>query len=318
MSAGTSSTNALLDKIQKMLAKAEQYDEKGNRTPEAETALKIAQRVMAENALSMEQIERHGVTGTNVEYKGGELGVSEWRKFLLSVVSKHSGCTSFWRGNTGYFFGRESDCQIASYLFEICERQIEKGGQKYHQELEAQGHDVTSRRTLSNDFRYWAVQGLGEKLEQMRKEEMDPEVVRGNALVHSRADSARENLLQTHKIKVRAWKGRQVNEDGYSHGKKMQLHRALGGSSGSNGKPTELGFSYKDVILAKALEEPAGIPTLARSVGCSLLTARKHVLRLHMEGKLGGWRGTRGNVFGDHEARPAGAADAIIIDTDSE
>lgn len=60
---------------------------------------------------------------------------------------------------------------------------------------------------------------------------------------------------------------------------------------------TELNF--KTALLAESIAKPAGITSLAKAVGCSTPTARKHLMSMANEGSIQLWIGGRGNVFGD-------------------
>ncbi len=59
--------------------------------------------------------------------------------------------------------------------------------------------------------------------------------------------------------------------------------------------------NFRDLLLEHAVREPAGIPTLAKRAGCSMLTAKKWIGRLTAENILIGVRGSRGMVYGPGE-----------------
>lgn len=56
--------------------------------------------------------------------------------------------------------------------------------------------------------------------------------------------------------------------------------------------------SFALVLIASAKRNPAGAPTLAREVGCSVLTAKKHLDRAVAAGELVATKGPRGTVYG--------------------
>lgn len=55
---------------------------------------------------------------------------------------------------------------------------------------------------------------------------------------------------------------------------------------------------FREALLRAALASPAGMPTLARMVGCSIITAQKHLSRLVAEKKISSWAGPRGALYG--------------------
>lgn len=56
---------------------------------------------------------------------------------------------------------------------------------------------------------------------------------------------------------------------------------------------------YRDDLKEASLKNPAGVTILARAVGCSVLTARKHLNRLVEDGEIQSWKGRLGKVYGD-------------------
>jgi hypothetical protein len=65
----------------------------------------------------------------------------------------------------------------------------------------------------------------------------------------------------------------------------------------STNTSTSIVVSFRGKLKSAAIKDPGGVTTLAKVVGCSTLTARKHLERMVEDGELVIVKGTRGAMY---------------------
>ena len=190
----TQPINPIIAKITKMLRLASNQEG----TPEGETAARLAARLMTAHAITMAEIDLTGQADPDpMEKQEVRMAQSIWRRQLASVIAEHCTCHISWRtsrylGLRVNYYGHRSDIEVAKYLFEICERQIERQARAYIRKMRAETQLSTGLlRTLGNEFRRSAVDGLWKKLYDIRAE-VAKEAPTGTALVLARGEKVRE------------------------------------------------------------------------------------------------------------------------------
>jgi hypothetical protein len=69
------------------------------------------------------------------------------------------------------------------------------------------------------------------------------------------------------------------------------------------GAPGKFRDALFRAALASGVGVGAGLPTLATTVGCSIITAQKHLDRMVKEKTLHVWQGTRGKLYGHRKGK---------------
>jgi len=196
--------------------------------PEGETAARLAARMMAAHSIAATDIDigrdsSPDPISENVRDMGSR---ANWKRNLYNAVAFHCSCRISYRLDRCTLYGHVSDMEICDYLYEICERQIEVAAKKYVGTLPAVGG---YRRTMGNNFKRSAVEGLSAKLYEIRKD-VQSENSAGTALVLSRGDAVQRHLDA--KNFKRGNTGRSAHcSDGYAAGRALSLAAALDASA---------------------------------------------------------------------------------------
>lgn len=163
-------------KVAKLLRLAE-----GTSNPnEAAVAAAAAQRLMDEHRISKAEVgsadnadESIAVAGDPLWSRKGTLPT--WVGYLASVMARANDCRTYVARGRGFdlkgrrftrthlnIVGRESDVQVARYMFAYCMREIERLAKKASRRGEISG------RTGFNNFRVGAIDALYEKLRKQK------------------------------------------------------------------------------------------------------------------------------------------------------
>ena len=223
-------TNPIITKIEKLLRLAENQDG----TPEGETAAKLAHRMMAAHAIDMASIDLDKQAELDpIERQGMEVRTSVWRRDLASYLARHCNCRISYTSRRGrgaqriHMYGHRTDIEVLRYLYEICERQIERSARQYVNSLDSYWYDRGDKKSMGNDFRRSATQGLWSKLAEIRKD-TKAENAEGFALVVSRKQRVDDWVNEQYTF----GKGRHTqynhNSEGYSAGRKLNLTAGVG------------------------------------------------------------------------------------------
>lgn len=233
--------NPIVKKIQKLMALAKNQSGR----PEGETAAKMAHKLMIAHAVTMadltiEEQEKYDPLVRDPM----EAGAGIWRRILLGIIAEHCNCRSAYMNGARvkydsdnksrkakqifYFYGHQSDVEVAQYLYDICERQIAAACKKYLKELSSYWYDSGDRRSLANNFKRSAVHGLSTKLVDMRGQEKEEQGEATYALVIGRFRKV-ENWVDSNFTfgTGRAYSDYNHNADGYEAGKNVDIRAGV-------------------------------------------------------------------------------------------
>ena len=241
--------NPIIKKIKKLMDLAK--NQLGR--PEGETAAKMAHKLMVAHAVTMADLsfEEQKRQDPLVE-KSTEAGAGIWRRALLDIIAEHCNCRSAYMSGARvkhdsdnksrkakqlfYFYGHQSDVEVAQYLYDICERQIAAACKKYLAGLSKmytkpwhrRGYESGARRTLANDFKRSAVEGLQTKLVDMRGQEKKEQTEETYALVIGRFRKVEDWVDSTFTFGAgRAHSDYDHNTDGYEAGKSVDIRAGV-------------------------------------------------------------------------------------------
>ena len=226
--------NPIITKVEKLLRLAENQDG----TPEGETAARLAHRMMAAHAIDMASIDLDKQAEHDpIERQGMEVPTSVWRRDLASYLATHCNCRISYtsrRGRGGqriHMYGHKTDIEVLRYLYEICERQIEQSARQYVNGLDPEWYGRGEKKSMGNDFRRSAVQGLRTKLDEIRKD-TEQENAEGFALVVGRKGRVNDWVNQNYTFGSGSSSHYSHCSSGYSAGRRVSLSAGVG-SSGS-------------------------------------------------------------------------------------
>ena len=226
------SSNPLIKKIAKILALAE--DQAG--TPEGELAAKLAAKMMRAHAISMAEVGGVNLDSDPLMTDDIAVGRVTWRSTLAWTLALHCNCRAVRstvrknaRGSQTAItrlYGHKTDVEVCQYLYEICEKQVEKALKAWKKQRTAQG--LTNKYGVCQAYRESAVLGLRAKLSDIRKagKEEDPT---GTAMVVSRGDKA-EAYMKSNVGKTRTYGGGSkggFSAEGFKAGKNIALHKGV-------------------------------------------------------------------------------------------
>lgn len=158
-------------RIQKLRALAESEQQSGNDRA-AESAARMAQRIMLEHAISASEAERAAEDADDpmVKHRTRTGRRLSWLRSLYHGVARANNCTSAYRVNTDqvFFYGRQSDCEIAEYLAGHLAREVQSAADRHMQVCRRRfGCAPPGER---NNFCQSAVGALRNRLAAMRRE----------------------------------------------------------------------------------------------------------------------------------------------------
>ncbi len=157
----------LLNRIKKLLALAEgQANEQ-----ESQSALLLARKMLAENGLSMEQIEpeKSGITEASVSH--GKRRNHQWGRLAI-IVRKHFPIDVWWtlgdEGEKGITFcGEPEKVAIAKAIYESAQKSASKLGARYVKAKKDQGQET---KGATKAFVEGFLDGLSRGFEQQNQE----------------------------------------------------------------------------------------------------------------------------------------------------
>jgi hypothetical protein len=164
-----------LSKIQGALALAR--DKSGNDDAESQTAMLLAQRLMAKHNLSMSDVEftNSGGRERTVEHEGTEyIKMAWWMKELASIIASNFRCYSYLNRNRSkqssmVFLGMDDDTKIAKEVYLFAIEMI-----KFYSHLYSLQHikkgDKARTIAIKNDYISGYLSGLRDKFQEQVKE----------------------------------------------------------------------------------------------------------------------------------------------------
>tara|TARA_R100000306_G_C4374725_1_gene141450 strand:+ start:1687 stop:2388 length:702 start_codon:yes stop_codon:yes gene_type:complete len=223
--------NPIIAKIEKLLRLSQDQDG----TPEGETAAKLAHRMMAAHAIEMSSIDLDKQAEHDpMERQCMKVPASVWRRRLANHLAKHCNCKTAYHSSHGagqqiYMYGHRTDIEVLRYLYEICERQIQQAARQYVNGLDPDWYDRGEKKSLGNDFRRSAVDGLRTKLNEIRKGTQE-ENAEGFALVVGRKQRVDDWVNQNYTFTSGNSGHYSHNDAGYSAGRRVSLSAGMSGS----------------------------------------------------------------------------------------
>jgi hypothetical protein len=181
----------LIDRIRKAQALA--ADQAG--TPEGETAARIARELMTAHAIVEAEL---GVARDTMEERVFDVGhKATWLRRLATHVAEHCECFSTYTPGTSrvQLHGRQSDVEVAIYLYETIRTQVESALERQLQDIAArahrQGYTLNSGRCRSyrDRFRHSATTAVAQRLVEMRRQQQATDPA-GTALMSLRGSEA--------------------------------------------------------------------------------------------------------------------------------
>lgn len=234
------SSNPLIKKIAKILALAE--DQAGK--PEGELAAKLAAKMMRAHAISMAEVGGVNLDSDPMVVDEIAVGRVTWRSKLAWTLAIHCNCTALRakiRKNLSgsqsakiQLYGHKTDVEVCQYLYEICEKQIEKALKVWKKDRKSRG--MTNRYGICQAYRESAVLGLSVKLAEIRAagKKEDP---KGTAMVISRAQKSEDYMNEITGGRSGIYRGRSrsgFNTAGFEAGKNISLHKGVKGNKSKN------------------------------------------------------------------------------------
>lgn len=241
----------IVDRIRKLLALAE-----GSEGHEAETAAAMARRLMREHAVSMESVEASNrpedpLVKVRVAFDGLRLSRDPdkinyfsrtpwWKRELASAIGRYLDLrNAYSKGNNiWWFYGYQSDVEVAIYLYEICARQINDACKAHVKEVKYSYMYWTpgQSKTVGTEFRQSAVHGLRSKFLELRKTERteDPN---GYALMVNRKSVVNRWVDENFSFGTsKGWGGKAGhNQAGWTAGRNVRLNAGVSSNNTSRG-----------------------------------------------------------------------------------
>jgi hypothetical protein len=236
---------AVMSKIQKLLSRTAQT---GCTQEEAATAFSMAQRLMTEANITMEEVRGSDAAGGDNDWKDeviGTMGAGDWtrqqdlgaaivRDFFFVQVLRNTRCDNDGnRVHDFHIFGRPSNVETAKFVFTSLMRSFYTLWEDFRINTGAPKSD----RAI---FMVGVAKGFRDKLTQERKaDEAERDILSGStggtsivlaSVVAKTIEAFHKAHPNTFQRKSSTAKGSQSSFDsGYERGRKLSLHRGVGG-----------------------------------------------------------------------------------------
>lgn len=176
----------VIRKIRKMLALA---NDNAKHSDESDTAMLLAQKMMAKHNISMTDInfdevenKKNVTEGYGTEY----IKLQWWMKSLGKIISDNFKCYYFYRTSGSksriVFLGLENDVELCKIVYEFAVNAI-----KYHSAEYMKRRGVSGDRgittAIKNDYIAGYINGLGDKFKEQVKTENFLMIIEKDALV---------------------------------------------------------------------------------------------------------------------------------------
>lgn len=209
----------IIRKIKKCLALAND----GKSSDESDTAMLLAQKLMAKNNISMQDVEyqKENHTKNVVEGSGTEYTKLQWwMKSLANTIGENFRCYSFirnWEGKTKIIFlGLETDVAICKVVYEYAVDSI-----KFFSDMYIKMRGVGGKRgttiAIKNDYIAGYLLGLKDKFKQQIEKEGWGLVLVKDALVVRELEKL--NISKGKPLKRKTNGDTEAREKGYNDGK---------------------------------------------------------------------------------------------------
>lgn len=221
--------NKTIEKIQKLL---ETTVDNGASAEESQSAIAMAQRLMAKHKIEMRDVEMAGDLGKvdpiEMDVVKGK-SLSWWTKQLALAITENFRCAVY-INNAGStrsirFIGEPEDAEIASKVFEFALGQMEYYAKQYRRKRRKAHKDEYGDTThfdgiaIRNDYMLGYISGLEDKLKEQLNENSE------YALIIQTPNSVVEALdklnLRTSRVSTRGAGDAHAKASGYEQGKKF-------------------------------------------------------------------------------------------------
>lgn len=227
----------IMTRIAKLLAKAKSLEGMGNIEEAALFSEKVSE-LLLEHKLSMSDVElkaqdeddpinRTMINPAKAGYEAKKQRIA-WQEDLASTVAAHNFCRVLVHMGSNYvtFVGRNSDRQVATYLFSVLAREISQMVIKEYAiswRRESKEGDVTRLRGFKSGFYAGAVDAISSRLYEKRRSVMSTQDTRSTAIVVA-ADAAVQEWMDAklgNRKTVNSPKQKMGNWGGYARGKEF-------------------------------------------------------------------------------------------------
>lgn len=240
--------NKNIRRIQKLQALARGEAESGNAIA-AESAARIAAKLMVEHAISATEVERPISDDPMVAHESSTGRNLVWLRQLYHAVATANNCSTSYvtKSDTVTFYGTRSDCEVAEFLAVHLAREVQLRADLYmHERREQLRRENTAagyrkyvlRKGLRNSFAMSAVTSLDERLQAMRREALKEAAQSHGDAAASTALVVLDNklaLAEGFRDSFGMGKGRthryRHNTEGSAAGNDININRGLGGTS---------------------------------------------------------------------------------------
>lgn len=234
----------IIERIQKLLRLAD-----GSEGNESEQAMRMARRLMTEHAVTEQQLKESDrpsdpLVKMTVSFVKNELSIDperrryrgqktqQWKRDLAFAIAYYLDIKGAQYTGTNVFnyYGYQSDCEIAVYLYAVVASQIDRAAKAYCKNPNWEDRHKHGK-TLGAEFRQSAVQGLRSKLREMKKTEPE-ENPEGFALMVSRKNQVDKWVSDNYSFgKAATRKGANHSNAGYQAGQRVRLNKGVSGAN---------------------------------------------------------------------------------------
>lgn len=219
---------SIIEKVRNLLNKNEAN---GCTEAESQSAMLMAQKLMAKHGLDMADVDTEGEESKEVVHEGVTPIEKTiwWKKSLANVVAENFKCICYistYRGRGGskiVFLGLKSDVEIAKEVFNFAVDSIVYHTEKYaRKKMRSEGY--TDTRGLRNDFMKGYIRGLRDKFEEQKKqcEELALALVIDKEV---QEEAENMNFKKGRRSDVSSSGNQQAISSGYNQGKQFDYSR---------------------------------------------------------------------------------------------
>ena len=204
----------ITSRIRKLLALAE-----GSKGNEAESAAKLANKLMREHAVSLHALREDQILDQDpMEVTAVEVGKSTWAISLAWALATHCNVSALravrhtnrnpwvpdsadgkgWKRRTfALAYGHKSDLEVWRYLYAVANREIQRLAKEFRDEYRNDCWETPSRTDVTR-FREGAVQGLSAKLREQRHAAKQQDVSSCTAIALQTRKTRADGFMRKH------------------------------------------------------------------------------------------------------------------------
>ena len=158
--------NDYMAKIEKLLRKTV---DNGATEAEAQQALLMAQKLMAEHHIALREIkDSDNVAAQVIRGYTGRKALAQWSIQLLGLIARNFRCRSFLNNNCATFIGEEGDVELATELYKMVYDIAQKGTRKIRKQYRKDGRSTAG---VADSYLIGFIDGLRTALEEQKEAE---------------------------------------------------------------------------------------------------------------------------------------------------